>query len=169
MHHEPNRFVANACHAMDLMSRHPFLAGTEQVGREKPAMERDVRILKHCSDCDTELLAASVALPDTFTDGFIGTGPCFKFARVIDFSAVRADGAIGPADRFIELAGAVFVADSVRNRCELEAIILIHWAFLRLRFAGKSPKIGLGLDRGLTPAFWISPDSCSSRSRGAEC
>src|SRR5947199_1105160 len=38
---------------------------------------------------------------------------------------------------------------SIQTACRFGAGIECRsWAFLRLRFAGKSPKIGLGLDRG---------------------
>ena len=62
-------------------------------------MKRDVGILKDCADRDAELFAASVALPNTFSDGLLGIGARFQLASVIDLAAVRAYRAFGPAGR----------------------------------------------------------------------
>jgi hypothetical protein len=107
MHHEPNRLVADSGHAVNLVSAHSLLAGAEQIRSKKPAVQGNVGILEDSSDSNAELLTAPVALPDTFTDGLLGTGAGFQFAGVVDFSAVGADRTIGPADGFVKLASAL--------------------------------------------------------------
>lgn len=67
--HEPNRLVADARHAVNLVGAHAFFAGAHQVGDKQPAMQGNMRILKHRSNRRAELLTASVALPDAFADG----------------------------------------------------------------------------------------------------
>jgi len=124
VHHEPNRLVADSGHAVHLVSAHAFLTGTEQVGRENPAVERNMAILKYGANGDGELFAASVALPHAFANGLLGAGTRFQLTSVIDFSAVRADRAFGPADGFQQFSGVVFVANFLDEFYEIESSIM---------------------------------------------
>jgi hypothetical protein len=103
------------------------------------------------------LLTASIALPDTFADGLLGFGTGFQFASVIDLSAVGTDRTIGPADRFVQLAGAFFVADPISDGGELETIET-HKGFSPLDCCGEKPENLLEVrTSGLTPEFRIAP------------
>ena len=68
MAHEPNGFVADAEHPVNLVSGHALLAGVHEIGDQKPAVERDVAVLENGANRDAELLFASVALPDAIAD-----------------------------------------------------------------------------------------------------
>src|SRR5437868_5352758 len=99
MAHEPNRFVADAQHPVNLMSTHALLAGVHQVRDKKPAVQRDMRILENGTDGDAELFTASVALPHALANWLLGCRTRFQKASVIEFSAMWTDRAFGPADR----------------------------------------------------------------------
>src|SRR5579864_6147960 len=107
MAHKPNRFVANAEHAVNLMCRHSLFAGAHQVGREKPAVKRDVAILKNTAHGDRELLTTAVALPHTVSDGLLGVRTGVEASSVIDLATMRTHRAFGPAYGFQQLTGVV--------------------------------------------------------------
>jgi hypothetical protein len=108
VHHEPNRFVGDSGHSVNLVGTHALLAGTEQVGSKQPTVQGSVGVLEDRANCDGELFAAAPAFSCPFADGLLGAGTGFQLTSVIDFSAVRADRDIGPSNGFIELAGRYF-------------------------------------------------------------
>src|SRR5205085_52092 len=91
--HEPRALVGHAEHPMQLMRAHALLARTEEVEREQPLVQRNVRALEDRADRDRVLLPASGALVEL---------PCLRFEWVwpaLTLAAVRADGTVRPADR----------------------------------------------------------------------
>jgi hypothetical protein len=61
--HEPGALIGHAEHPVKLMRAHALLGRAEQVEREQPLIQRDMTGLKDRPHRDSELLAASRALP----------------------------------------------------------------------------------------------------------
>ena len=104
MRHEPCTPVRDLEHPVKLVGTHALLAGTEQVIGKQPLAQGDVAVLEYRSHRDGELLTAPAALPDAFADvfalaAFLG-GLRLKLIGVVYFTAVRADRAIWPTNRF---------------------------------------------------------------------
>ena len=72
-------------------------------------MQRDVTRLKDRPDRDRELLPALGALPNAFANVGFAYARGLEPVGVSEQAAVGANGAIGPALPFQEVAGLVFV------------------------------------------------------------
>ena len=120
MAHEPSGFVGDSGHSVNLMSGHALFAGAHQVSAPEPFMQGNVGVLEHGAHGDTELLTASVAFPDALANWFLGIGASSEFASVVDFSTVRTNRAIGPANGFEEIACLIFVSNMICEFIEIE-------------------------------------------------
>src|SRR5436309_3467545 len=61
MRHEPRALVRYAQHPVKLVSAHALLAGTKQVKRKEPLVQRNVAVFHDRSNGDGELLTARCA------------------------------------------------------------------------------------------------------------
>ena len=104
MRHEPRRLVADAQHAVELVSADTFLAGAQQVHGVDPLVQRNLGTLQDGADGDRELLTAGVALDDT-----IAVRNAVKPGDTLDFATVRANRPVGPVDRLQMLTGSVVI------------------------------------------------------------
>ena len=98
----PSGFVADSQGALQLISRHPFAALTEQVRAQIPLPQRQVRIVEDRASHDGELIVAGIAV----ILKAIGDLGCITAAR-------RAGRAIRPAQMFERLSAGVIVAELV--------------------------------------------------------
>src|SRR6185369_6055955 len=123
MGHEPRGLVLSDVEVPHkLMRAHAFLTRREQVNRQQPFVQRYVRILKDCADCDRELLFASATLPDaswsltnplTFADHLdhflFRLFAAIETVRFANDATASAYGAIRPAEFFEIFSSRVFV------------------------------------------------------------
>lgn len=112
---------------MQLMSRDAVLAGAHQVDRQQPLGERDLGILEDRSDQDGELLAARTTLPETAGAGRALLGRARSSLRfdeigMIDNTAVRANGAVRPADTLDQLVGCPLVGEVLCQRAQVDRL-----------------------------------------------
>jgi len=99
--HEPCGFVLHPQRALQLVATAPFLAGTDQVDRLHPLVQRDLASFKDCANRYRELFAAVLALVHA-------RAVRLAIQRIVILAyaaAVGADRAIGPADGFKVLSG----------------------------------------------------------------
>ena len=126
--------------------------------------EWHTRILENSSDCDRELFAAPIALPDTLANGLLRAGTGLQFTCIVDFATVWADRAFGPADRFEQFAGAILVANAVCNCGELEIYLSDPLGFSPLAFCGET-RHNIFESRAVGhSALWIAPTSVSAEA-----
>lgn len=115
MAHEPGRLVGDAEHAVDLMGADPLLGRGEKVGRQKPLEQRHLGALEYGPYGYGVLLATIAALDNALADGGgVALGRLTLDGREalrVERAAVRAEGAIGPADALKMLAGRVLVRE----------------------------------------------------------
>src|SRR5271157_2993172 len=130
MTHEPRALVRHAKHPVKLMGAHALLAGTEQVKRKEPLVQRNVAVFHDGSDRNAELFPASRALPETLARARfrlrlkIG----FQPVRFANHPAVWTDRAIRPALCFHELARLLGVLKVGSDDCGLfHASIIALW------------------------------------------
>ena len=62
----PRRFVAHSDRSLNLAGRHSLLRFTEQVRREEPLAERQVRVVEHRAGSDGELIVTVFAVEELF-------------------------------------------------------------------------------------------------------
>jgi hypothetical protein len=63
MHHKPSGFVGNFQRPMQLMGAKALFAGSQQMSRLKPFIQRNLAVLKNCPDRYTELFTTFGAGP----------------------------------------------------------------------------------------------------------
>jgi hypothetical protein len=71
--HEPRALVGYAKHPVKLVSTHSFFGRAEQMNRHEPLVKWDVAVLKNRAYGYGELLAARTTLPNSLTNGTLGT------------------------------------------------------------------------------------------------
>jgi anti-sigma factor RsiW len=107
MRHEPGGAVgAEAEHAPKLVRGDRLFRGAHKVRREEPLMQRDMAALVQSADRRRKRLPAVLALVDARAGAL-----AFHFGCVADGAAMRADRAIGPAQRLEVLPGFFFVVE----------------------------------------------------------
>lgn len=103
--HEPCRLIGHAQCALKLLAADAFLAGAHQVHGLNPNVQFDFAALENGAHSDRELFAAILALVKAVTMRL-----AFQLVVVFVYAAaMRADGAIRPANRLKPLAGRGFV------------------------------------------------------------
>ena len=138
--HEPSSFKGDAQRAVKLVSRHALLRRREQVGGQKPFVQRHFGSLKHRANGHGELLAAAIALVETLTlCAFrIGCGRtsanAFESGNVLltRAAAMRANGAVRPALRFKVGADGVFILKDRAGKGSHWRLRCIQYGFLEL-------------------------------------
>ena len=106
MAHEPRGLVRHAQGAANLVSRDALLAGSHEVGRQKPLVERNLGTLEHRPDRRRELLAASVALIQARAGAL-----ALQFRGFVHDAAMRADRTMRPTGSLKMGAGFVGVGE----------------------------------------------------------
>src|SRR6185369_16696216 len=94
MRHEPRRLIGYAEHAVQLVRRHAFLAGSQQPECQQPLMYWDMRPLHDGADASGELLAALIARIPPRSHRLAA-----EWRNRIKDSAMRAVRTIRPPDR----------------------------------------------------------------------
>ena len=105
--HEPRGFVGDAKHTVQLVRAHALLAGGKQLGSQHPLVEWDFGSLIDGPDRDAELLSAGSAVEQSWAMRL-----AFKAVHFFRFAAMRAVGAIRPADVFHMCAGGFLVVEN---------------------------------------------------------
>ena len=113
MRHEPSALVGDPEYPVKVMGAHALLAGTEQVERVQPLIQRQVAIFKNRSNRHTELLFAGLALPHALTRvrALLGVGLHFQLGRLANGAAMGTNRVIRPSLRFQILACIVSVQE----------------------------------------------------------
>jgi hypothetical protein len=111
MSKEPSRLIGNAKRAMKLVGRGAFLASRHEVHGRHPFVQRYLAALHYCSDRDSELLTALVALMEASADLGLGIGGDSSNLLRIGVTAMRAIGPVGPA-LLLKPLSVIFFLDS---------------------------------------------------------
>ena len=80
------------------MGAHALFGCTEKVESHKPLMHRNMAVLEDRADRDRELRLTRTAAPQALACG--GSALALYAVRLAHHTALRADRAIGPAQRF---------------------------------------------------------------------
>ena len=110
VHEEPRRFVADAEHAVDLMSANPLLGSGHQEQRGKPLGQRNFGALEHGVHGHGELLAA-VGLVALIHAGTVRLAFQLGELVLIRVAAMRANPTVRPDAGFKPIAGCGFVEE----------------------------------------------------------
>lgn len=109
--HEPCRLIGDFEGPVKLVAADPLLAGTKQVGRKQPFVQRNVGSFKQAPYSHRKRLAAVSALVKTWACRL-----ALKLVSLVHAAAVRTDNTIRPANLFKVLAGGGFIVEVLRSK-----------------------------------------------------
>ena len=112
MRHEPSSAIgAKRQVSPKLVGANSFLAGAQQVYREKPLVQGNLAVLKDRADRYRKWLTASGAFVDAFAERILCASLRLQLVRLPDHATVRANRSFRPQLLFEVRTGAVFVSE----------------------------------------------------------
>jgi hypothetical protein len=110
----PCRAVVDFQHPMKLMGTHAFLRLADEVDREEPFRQGQVRVVKHRASGDGELMTAILGIAVVLI--------AFQDGRNLNAEALRASHAVRPAQMLKVVAALLIVSESFNQLAEVKSI-----------------------------------------------